>query len=69
MITNVFSLVIDKNIKLTASDVIPLIELTSNEFQNLISDMYSLKGTLRTEKFSFDWLGKFMAELARVLNE
>ena len=56
MITNVFSLVIDKDLKLTASDDLTgLIELTSNEFQNLISDMYSLKGTLRTEKFSFDW--------------
>jgi hypothetical protein len=56
MTTNVFSLIIDSELKPTASDDLTgLVELTSNQFQQLISDMYSLTGTLKTEKFSFDW--------------
>jgi len=56
MTTNVFSLVIDRELKLIASDDLTgLVELTLNQFRELVSKMYSLTGTLITEKFSFDW--------------
>jgi 8-oxo-dGTP pyrophosphatase MutT (NUDIX family) len=56
MTTNVYGLILDTELKLTASDDLTgLIELTTCQFEDLIRDMYSLTGTLTTDTFSFDW--------------
>ena len=56
MVTNIFGVVIDKDLKLTASDDLSgVVELTPSQFNQLVFEMNTLTGTLVTEKFSFNW--------------
>ncbi len=56
MKTNVYSIILDKDTKLIASDDLTGIEeFTYDQLNQLILDMQSLSGTFITEKFTFDW--------------